>query len=33
MRLLGTIGSPISVILYLEKMDLQSKSIFWTEFV
>lgn len=28
-RLLGTTGSPISIIPCLEKLDLQSKSIFW----
>lgn len=33
MRLLGTTGSPISIIPCLEKLDLQSKSVFWTEFV
>lgn len=27
-RLLGTISSPISIIPYLEKLDLQNKSIF-----
>lgn len=27
-RLLGTAGSPVSIIPYLEKLDLQSKSIF-----
>lgn len=32
-RLLGAIGSPISIIPYLEELDLQSKSIFRTEFV